>query len=109
PVQVGGAVRSHSPYARKNVGAGSQGATMFGTVRSGRPPCRSQSSTEPGRVSPSGSRRTRVRRSIFSGISGLPQSLPLLNDQSSVTIRALDPATDARSVLLRILSLSPDQ
>ena len=47
---------------------------------------------------PSGARRSKVRRSIFSGIAGLPQSLPLENDQSRVTIRLLAPAWRARSV-----------
>ncbi len=58
---------------------------------------------------PSGASRIRVRRSIFSGIAGLPQSRPLENDQSRVTIRALAPAWRARSVRWMIWSLLPDQ
>jgi hypothetical protein len=50
-----------------------------------------------------------VRRSIFSGIDGLPQSRPLENDQSSVTISALAPARRARSIRCTIASLLPDQ
>ena len=58
---------------------------------------------------PSGARRARVRRSIFSGIAGLPQSRPLANDQSRVTIRPLAPACRARSIRWMIWSLVPDQ
>ena len=43
--QVGGGVCIHSPYTPKNVGAGSPGAAMLGTVRSGRPPWNSHSRT----------------------------------------------------------------
>ena len=58
---------------------------------------------------PSGAKRIMARRSIFSGIAGLPQSRPLENDQSRVTIRPLAPACRARSVRCTIWSLVPDQ
>ncbi len=58
---------------------------------------------------PSGARRTRVRRSIFSGIVGLPQSRPLENDQSRVTIRPWAQARRARSIRWAIWSRLPDQ
>ena len=107
--QLGGGVASHSPYTPKNVGAGCPGAAMFGTVRSGSPPDRSHWLTYPGRVRPSGASRSRARRSIFSGMAGLPQSRPLENDQSRVTIRARAPAARARSIRCTIASLLPHQ
>ena len=50
-----------------------------------------------------------ARRSIFSGIAGLPQSRPLENDQSRVTISALAPAGGPARSAARIASRSPDQ
>ena len=50
-----------------------------------------------------------VLRSTFSGISGLPQSRPIENDQSRVAIRPLAPAACARSMRWTITSRSPVQ
>ena len=62
-----------------------------------------------GRVSPSGIILTVVRRSIFSGIFGLPQSRPCEKLQSVVTISPTAPAARARSTLAAIASRPPSQ
>ena len=67
--------------------------------------CRSQR----GRVRPSGSIRTVVRRSMCSGIFGLPQSRPCEKLQSVVTIRPTAPAARARSTRAAIASRPPSQ
>ena len=56
-----------------------------------------------------GAIRTIVLRSTFSGISGLPQSRPIENDQSRVAIRPIAPAVWARSIRWTITSRSPVQ
>ena len=50
-----------------------------------------------------------VRRSTFSGISGLPQSRPIENDQSRVAINPTAPADLARFIRWIITSRSPVQ
>jgi hypothetical protein len=53
--------------------------------------------------------RTMVLRSTFSGISGLPQSRPIENDQSRVAISPAAPASWARVIRWIIVSWSPVQ
>ena len=48
-------------------------------------------------------------RSMRSGITGLPQSRPVANDQSRVTMRPLTPAARARSIRRIMVSRLPDQ
>ncbi|GAA2882287.1 hypothetical protein GCM10020220_085740 [Nonomuraea rubra] len=48
--QVGGGVCIHLPYVPKNVGAGCPAGTTLGTVRSGRRPDLTKSSSQRGRV-----------------------------------------------------------
>ena len=48
-------------------------------------------------------------RSTFSGISGLPQSRPIENDQSRVAIRPCEPAAWARCIRCTMVSRSPVQ
>ncbi len=96
--QVGSGDCIHCPYAPKNVGPGSPRLAMFGTVRSGSLKVRAKSSSHRGRISTSGANRTAVLRSTRSGMTGLPQSRPLENDQSSVTISPTAPAARARSM-----------
>ena len=62
-----------------------------------------------GRVRPSGSIRTVVRRSMFSGIFGLPQSRPWAKHQSVVAISPTAPAARARSTRAAIASRPPSQ
>ena len=50
-----------------------------------------------------------VLRFIASGMTGEPQSRPIENDQSSVTIRPTAPARLARSIRASIWSLVPAQ
>ena len=50
-----------------------------------------------------------MRRSIFSGIFGLPQSRLWENVQSSVTIIPTAPAARARSIRAAICSREPHQ
>ena len=69
------------------------------------PNCHSQR----GLVATLGAIRTIVFRSTFSGISGLPQSRPIENDQSSVAIRPFAPASCARCIRWIIVSRSPVQ
>lgn len=56
-----------------------------------------------------GTIRTIVVRSTLSGISGLPQSRPIENDQSRVAISPIAPARWARSMRCTITSRSPVQ
>jgi hypothetical protein len=62
-----------------------------------------------GRGSASGRSRIAVRRSILSGIFGLPQSRLWQNVQSSVTISPTAPAARARSIRAAICSRLPAQ
>src|ERR1700722_20359204 len=82
---------------------------MFGTVRAGRPPWRSQPIRYPGRARPAGASRSSAARSSRSGIAGLPPSRPAGNDQSRVTISALAPAARAISARSSSVSRSADQ
>lgn len=59
--------------------------------------------------STSGANFTAVRRSMRSGIGGLPQSRPLENDQSRVAMSALAPAALARSMRCVMESRLPIQ
>ena len=60
-------------------------------------------------MSTSGASRTIAFRSICSGIHGLPQSRLCENDQSSVRMRPLAPASRARSTRRTMESRSPIQ
>src|SRR5215469_936295 len=100
--QVGGAVPIHSPYAPKKVGGWAGGIAMFGTVRSGSFLVRANEASHAGRRSTSGACRNAVRKSIRSGICGLPQSRECENVQSSVRIRPTAPAARARCIRARI-------
>ena len=82
---------------------------MFGTVRSGILPARSNRGPSAAGMTPSGTYLISVLRSIFSGMAGLPQSRPWENDQSRVTIRPLAPAFLARSARAARVSRSPTQ
>ena len=66
-------------------------------------------SNQLGRVNPSGIIRTVVRRSISSGIIGLPQSRPWEKLQSVVTMIPTAPAALARSTRAAIASRPPSQ
>ena len=81
----------------------------MGTLRSGSRRVRAKSSSHRGRRSTSGANLAIVRTSILSGIDGLPQSRPWLNDQSRVTIRPTAPASRARSIRRTMVSRSPIQ
>ena len=72
-------------------------------------PTRPNSHIQRGLVITSGAIRIIVLRSIFSGISGLPQSRPMENDQSRVAIRPLAPAARARSMRWIMTSRLPVQ
>src|SRR4029077_8673118 len=63
--------------------------------------------THLGRVSPSGSIRTVVRRSISSGILGLPQSRPCEKLQWVVTMRPTAPAARALGGPARVAAAEP--
>ena len=82
---------------------------MFGTVRSGMWPVRRYSRSQRGRASASGANRSAALRSIRSGMTGLPQSRPMENDQSRVAISPTAPAARARSSRCTSWSLLPDQ
>ena len=73
------------------------------------PPDRTKSRSQRGRRSPSGANLIIDLRSIRSGISGLPQSRPIENDQSRVAIRPTAPALAARSIRCCIASRLPVQ
>ena len=72
-------------------------------------PARANCSAQRGRVTTPGASRIFVMKSIFSGISGLPQSRPIENDQSNVAINPTAPAVLARCIRCTITSRSPVQ
>ena len=72
-------------------------------------PTRPNSHIHRGFVITCGASRIIAFRSICSGISGLPQSRPMENDQSSVAIRPFAPAARARSMRWTMTSRSPVQ
>ena len=80
-----------------------------GAVRSGICPACANCRAQRGRAPTCGAIRTIVFRSTFSGISGLPQSRPIENDQSSVAINPTAPACLARCIRWIIMSRSPVQ
>ena len=82
---------------------------MLGATRSGNLPVFANDHNHFGRTITSGASLNIALRSIFSGIHGLPQSRPLENDQSSVTMRPFAPAARARSMRCTSVSLSPHQ
>ena len=82
---------------------------MFGVVRSGALPVRANERNQRGCANASGAKRSMVRRFIFSGMAGLPQSRPWEKDQSRVAMRPTAPAAHARSMRASIWSREPIQ
>ena len=84
-------------------------AAMFGTVRSGSCPVAARSRAASAAAQrPAGANRTIALRSIFSGMHGLPQSRPVENDQSRVTISPTAPAAGRARPAASIRSRVPD-
>ena len=82
---------------------------MFGTVSCGGRPVRAYRASHCGLMMASGACRAIVRRSVRSGIWGLPQSRECENVQSAVRIRPAAPAALARSSRAAIWSRVPHQ
>ena len=82
---------------------------MLGADKSGMRPVFANAHNHAGFSATSGASLIMAFRSIFSGIHGLPQSRPLENDQSRVTMSPFAPAARARSMRCTSVSRSPHQ